>query len=54
MATEYKLSLTAAEIDEKLKKSVTQTEMQEYVAAAINGSLDEVEAMIDESGVLEE
>ncbi len=36
-----------------IPQGVTQTEMQEYVAAAINGSLDEVETMIDESGVLE-
>jgi hypothetical protein len=31
-----------------------RNEMQEYVTAAINGSLDEIEAMIDESGVLDE
>jgi hypothetical protein len=34
--------------------SVTYSEMTEYVTAAINGSLDEIEAMIDESGVLDE
>ena len=33
---------------------VTTAEMTEYVTAAINGSLDEIEAMIDESGVLDE
>ncbi len=33
---------------------VTQSEMETYVTAAINGSLDEIEAMIDESGVLDE
>lgn len=33
---------------------VTHSEMTEYVTAAINGSLDEIEAMIDESGVLDE
>jgi hypothetical protein len=32
----------------------TRNEMQEYVTAAINGTLDEIEAMIDESGVLDE
>ncbi len=33
---------------------VTHSEMTEYVTAALNGSLDEIEAMIDESGVLDE
>lgn len=33
---------------------VTTAEMETYVTAAINGSLDEIEAMIDESGVLDE
>lgn len=33
---------------------VTTAEMETYVTAAINGSLDELEAMIDESGVLTE
>jgi hypothetical protein len=33
---------------------VTQSDMETYVTAAINGSLDEIEAMIDESGVLDE
>ena len=33
---------------------ITDREMTEYVTAAINGSLDEIEAMIDESGVLDE
>lgn len=39
---------------EDIPASVTETQMQEYVTSAINGSLDEVEAMIDESGVLDE
>lgn len=43
---------TKQEINEK--KFTTSQEMQQYVTAAINGSLDEIEAMIDESGVLDE
>lgn len=43
---------TKQEIDDK--EFITSQQMQEYVTAAINGSLDEIEAMIDESGVLDE
>lgn len=34
--------------------NVTHAELADYVTAAINGSLGEIEAMIDESGVLDE
>ena len=33
---------------------VSRADMETYVTAAINGSLDEIETMIDESGVLDE
>lgn len=39
---------------EVAEKGITKSEMTEYVTAAINGSLDEIETMIDESGVLDE
>ena len=47
-----------AEIDVPTKTSELENDSgfvtAEYVTAAINGSLDEIEAMIDESGVLDE
>ena len=39
---------------EVAEKGITKSEMEIYVTNAINGSLDEIEAMIDESGVLDE
>ena len=53
--TEYRLmKYQGGEWIEAIESGVTHSEMAEYVTAAINGSLDEIEAMIDESGVLDE
>lgn len=53
--TEYRLmKYQGGEWSEVIEKGITKSEMETYVTAAINGSLNEIEAMIDESGVLDE